>query len=34
MMMLVPLVVLYFVSVFLAYLFGPKVTAEPKPAAD
>jgi sec-independent protein translocase protein TatC len=31
-MMLVPLVVLYFMSVGLAYLFGPKV--EPEPKAD
>jgi sec-independent protein translocase protein TatC len=32
MMMLIPLVVLYFLSVGLAYLFGPKV--EPEPKAD
>jgi sec-independent protein translocase protein TatC len=31
MLMLVPLVVLYYVSVTLAYFFGPKVEPEPKP---
>lgn len=34
MMMLVPLVVLYFLSVGLAFLFGPKVPQNPKPAPE
>ena len=34
MLMLVPLVVLYFLSVGLAYLFGPKVPPEDKADGD
>jgi sec-independent protein translocase protein TatC len=32
MLMLVPLIVLYFFSIFLAWLFGPKVSSSTEPA--